>query len=218
MRKDPFANGEYYHLYNRGVEKRLIFIDEMDKQRLIKLLYFCNSTKPVNLSNLPSGLTFEQGAGRRGETLVSIGAYCLMPNHFHLLIKVKEDLNVALFMQKLMTAYSMYFNIKNQRKGRLFESTYQSRHADSDEYLKYLFSYIHLNPVKLIDPDWKEMGSRDVDKTERYLDNYPYSSYLDYIASGRDQGLILQKDVFPAYFGGELGIRSEIRDWLKYEG
>ena len=84
-RRYTFAPGEYYHLYNRGVEKRLIYLDDNDKERFVKLLFFCNSYKPLNMRDRHKGLTFVEYD--RGERLVDIGAYCLMPNHFHLLIR-----------------------------------------------------------------------------------------------------------------------------------
>lgn len=213
-----FAPGEYYHLYSRGVEKRIIFLDEADHRRFASLLFYCNSVKPVNLSNLPRGLAFMEGLERRGETIVDIGAYCLMPNHFHLLVRAKDEGSIPNFMLKLMTAYSMYFNIKNQRKGRLFESNYQARHANTDKYLKYLFSYIHLNPVKIIYPNWRDDGVLKLTKTEQFLANYSYSSYPDYLGVNRDDDLILKKDEFPDYFLTVSDLKSEMRQWLQYEG
>src|SRR5690606_36166474 len=98
----------------------------------------------------------------RGKTLVEIGAYCLMPNHFHILLKSKEDDGISKFMNKLGTSYSMYFNRRYERTGILFQGRYKAKHVESDEYLKYLFSYSHLNPIKIIDPSWKDRGLKDV--------------------------------------------------------
>src|SRR3990167_6058915 len=122
-RKFSFSVGEFYHLYGRGVEKRTIFLDQSDYSRFIRLLYIANSEKPFEYK-LVRGLPLEKV--NRGGSLVSIGAYCLMPNHFHLLVREKTEGGISKFMSKLMTAYSMYFNKKNSRTGRLFQNTFQA--------------------------------------------------------------------------------------------
>jgi len=146
----PFSTGEYYHIYNRGTEKRDIFLDKADYLRFIVLLYISNNIEAVHISNLREQGKFLRDIINleRKETLVDIGTYCLMPNHFHLLIKEKRAGGISEFMKKISTGYSMYFNKRYERTGRLFEGTFKSVHADSDEYLKYLFAYIHLNPIK----------------------------------------------------------------------
>ena len=143
-----------------------------------------------------------------------------MPNHFHLLLHESVDGGISKFMSKILTGYTMYFNLKYKRKGRLFESTFQARHANTDEYLKYLLSYIHLNPVKLIQSDWKDVGIKDLDKVSTYLGNYNYSSYGDYINSinfSREEGRILNKEDFPEYFKDELDFNNELLEWLKFK-
>jgi putative transposase len=214
-RRYNFAVGEYYHLYGRGVEKRVIFNDINDKDRFVKLLFFCNSKKSVNIKELPRGLTFGESLNRRGDQLVYIGVYCLMPNHFHILVREKEEGGIPTFMQKMMTAYSKYFNVRNRRTGRLFETSYLSQYVDSDEYLKYLYAYIHLNPVKIIDPNWKEVGLSDVEQTRRYIDQYKYSSFDDYRAD-RDVGRILNKEQFPEYFPTKERFLEETYEWLEH--
>jgi putative transposase len=123
----------------------------------------------------------------RGKNLVDIGAYCLMPNHFHLLLKEKTENGISLFMQKLMTAYTMYFNKKNGRNGALFQGTFKAEHLANDNYLKYMYSYIHLNPIKLIDPTWRENGIKNQSKTEKFLEQYKHSSYSEYINIDRKE-------------------------------
>ena len=158
-----FSAGEYYHIYNRGVEKRHIFETNADRKRFLRLLYVCNGSKPVIMRDC-QGLPLVEID--KGEDLVGMGAYCLMPNHFHLLIRETVDGGISKFMSKLTTAYSMYFNKRYDRKGTLFEKPFRARHIDDDNYLKYLFSYIHLNPVKMIDPAWKERGGTRSSKNE----------------------------------------------------
>lgn len=152
----------------------------------------------------------------RGETLVDVGAYCLMPNHFHVLLKEKQENGTSIFMEKLSTAYSMYFNKKNNRTGKLFEGRFRAEHLNSDEYLKYIFMYIHLNPVKIIDPTWKDQGISDIDKIKEYLYDYKNSSYLDFLEIPRKESLILNRAVFPEYFTSKQEFLKEIDEWLNY--
>ncbi|MEI6528476.1 MAG: transposase, partial [bacterium] len=150
MRSIKFAPGEYYHIYNRGVDKREILLDSLDYERFMLLLAATNNKEVFHISNIKKSLK-ENYAGLktclefRNDTLVDIGAWCLMPNHFHLLVKEKENGGIVKFMQRLQTGYTMYFNKKNERSGSLFQGTFKAEHLAGDNYLKYLFSYIHLN-------------------------------------------------------------------------
>ncbi len=137
-----------------------------------------------------------------------------MPNHFHLLLKEKRDRGISLFMQKLMTAYTMYFNKKYERTGALFESKFKARHLNEDRYLKYIFSYIHLNPIKLTDAKWKEEGIKNKTQAKKFLHQYKYSSYLDYMEEKRVQEIILNRGAFPEYFPNKKDFEQEIFDWI----
>lgn len=229
-RKISFAPGSFYHVYNRGTDKRVIFKDIEDYNRFTQLLYICNSNKAIDIrSVLRSGTPlFEYD---RGNQLVSIGAYCLMPNHFHLLISPIADTGMSTFMNKLGTSYSMYFNKKYDRSGGLFEGPFKATIADSDTYLKYLFSYIHLNPVKLIQSDWKESGIKNVTETLLYLQTYRHSSFQDYdillnnsgkqafeypILTHRKETNILNIEIFPEYFKTHTDFQKEILDWITF--
>lgn len=209
-----FSTGEFYHVYNRGTDKRAIFLDDTDRIRFMKLLYLCNSKKGFVFRDIPSSTTYEH---KKGENIVDIGAYCLMDNHFHLLLHEKTENGISAFMLKLLTAYSSYFNKKYSRTGSLFEGTFRAEHADDDNYLKYLFSYIHLNPVKIINPSWKEIGVKDTDSTKNYLKNYKFSSYLEYAGSlQRRERSILNKNAFPEYFTQVSDFEQCLMDWLTY--
>ena len=210
-RKFSFAPGEYYHVYNRGVEKRKIFLSDKDYKRFIRLIYLCNSKKPVDFGEVKDIPLVEI---ERGETLVHVGAYCLMSNHFHLLLREKADQGVSKFLGKILTAYSMYFNKRYERKGRLFENKFQAQHADNDEYLKYLFAYIHLNPVKLIEPDWKSVGVINKGNVKKWITSYTYSSYLDYLGYNREEKLLIDRTEFPDYFSSNQGFEKYLEEWL----
>ncbi|HEY4502594.1 MAG TPA: transposase [Candidatus Paceibacterota bacterium] len=212
-RKISFAPGEFYHLYNRGVEKRTIFSDENDWRRFQKTLFFLNNTFSVDwriVRDKPFS-TFKK------DSLVAIGAYCLMPNHFHLLVKEVREGGISMFMEKITTSHAKYFNKKYERVGALFQGTFKSEHVASDEYLKYLFAYIHLNPVKLVEPKWKEMGLKDMMKVKDYLGKFSYSSYADYLGRSGEERLILDKDEFPEYFNRGYAFQEFVEDWLTFK-
>lgn len=215
IRKVKLVSGEYYHIYNRGNSKQKIFLDKEDYLRFVALLYACNQKDTLKVNNLNKGQTLYDI--ERKEPLVSIGAYCLMPNHFHLLITQSEDNNISIFMQKLSTSYVMYFNKKYGRTGSLFEGKFKTQHLYKDTYLKYIFSYIHLNPVKLIQKDWKEKGIKNKKAAVEYLNSYPYSSYLDYMGIERIQNKILSIKQFPRYFPSTKSFLAEIFEWLNYK-
>ena len=213
-RSIQIAPDEIYHLYNRGVEKRKIFLRHSDYERFIALLYLANQTDPTDLKY--QGRSFaEITRTRTSGQLVDIIAYCLMPNHFHLLVHERTEGGIAKFMQKLTTGYTMYFNKRNERSGSLFEGTYKAKHVRDDRYFQYIISYIHLNPVKLIDPKWKENGIKDRARAERYIERFEYSSYRDYLGKSRPQGILLEKDFFAELLAPN-DFKSCVTEWLTY--
>ena len=223
-RKEALVEGEYYHIYNRGNSKQNIFTDDLDRDRFTKLLYLCNSEKSINFRDDIVGKKIDAFDFNRGEELVSIGAWVLMPNHFHLYISPRRRLgdlgeetnSISVFVQKLCTSYSMYFNKKYKRTGKLFEGPFKAVHTKNDIQSKYIFSYIHLNPLKLIDPLWKEKEIRNVKKSIEFLNKYEWSSYLDFRKIKRLRGRILNLKVFPQYFLDKEIFDKEIFDWVTF--
>lgn len=214
IRKTAFVPSEFYHIFNRGNSKQKIFHDPEDYLRFIGLLFVCNSEKNFKIFNLPK--EFSLYDVERGHQLVSIGAYCLMPNHFHLLLTPKAPENISIFMKKVCTAYVMYYNKKYRRVGGLFEGKFKAEHIDNDRYLKYIFSYIHLNPLKLIQKESKNKNLLNEVVALKYLKKYFYSSYLDYKNITRMQNKILDCGAFPNYFTTQKLFTREIFDWLNY--
>ncbi len=215
LRKVDFVEGEYYHLYNRGNSKQKIFHDNNDYLRFISMMYACNSEynfRTFGLIKSEDPYDFE-----RGNQLVHIGVYCLMSNHFHIVVTEKIESGISKFMQKLSTAYVMYYNKKYNRTGGLFEGKFKAQHLNTDKYLKYIFSYIHLNPIKMIQKDWKEIGVLDKKQAIEYLNKYEYSSYLDFIDTKRIQNNILNRESFPGYFPKKNDTIKEIFTWLNYK-
>jgi REP element-mobilizing transposase RayT len=139
-RKEKFVEGEYYHVYNRGTDKRSIFMDSEDLTRFIKSIDEFNVVQPI-------GSIYENSfvKDKDRKRLVNIICYALNPNHFHFLLTPLVENGVEKFMQKLGTGYTMYFNNKLKRKGSLFQGTFKSVYVDSNEYLLHLSVYINLN-------------------------------------------------------------------------
>ena len=199
--RNPFAVDEWYHCYNRGVDKRTVFEDAGDYNRFLLLLYLGNGSVPLRLSNLKNQnirAVLKDISLEREEPLVEIGTYTLMPNHFHLALKEITKSGIAIFMQKIFTAYTMYFNKKYERTGALFAGPFKSRHVDDDRYLKHLVSYQHLNVVELFEPKWKD-GFGNLKKIERQLKEYPYSSLPDFLGHKRPERKILGDSIFELY-------------------
>lgn len=224
-RKISLVGGEYYHIYNRGNSKQDIFLDDEDRKRFVKLLYLCNSERGVNFRDDIVDKGIDTWDFDRGEPIVSLGAWVLMPNHFHLYVTSKifpedrlrgKESSITEFMRKLSTGYSKYFNKKYNRTGSLFEGRFKATHVSGDIQAKYLFSYIHLNPVKLIDSKWKEVGVKNIAHSMNFIEEYPWSSYLDYLGVNRKENAILKIKDFPEYFCNSADIQSEMFEWLNY--
>ena len=202
VRPISLENFEYYHIYNRGNSKQTIFHDEQDYLYFIKLLFIMNTVKHLKTrdNNSPEF---------KNEQIISIGAYCLMPNHFHILLRQEKENGITTFMLKISTAYAMYYNKKYKHTGGLFEGKFKSKHADKDRYLKYLFSYIHLNPLKILDKNWKINGLKN--EGLNFLFKYPYSSFNEYY---NNEPEIIRKESFPEYFPTRGDFLKEIKSWF----
>jgi len=167
--KDPDnADPVYFHVYNRGVDKRDIFLNKADYYRFLHDLYEFNDRHPTNVNNRRIvGSPTSNNSNKI--KLVDIICYYLMPNHYHLLVSVSDPAALTSFMRKLGTGYTNYFNQKYKHSGHLFQGKYKKIVVESEPQLLQLSKYIHLNPLK----------SSKV-KTGN-LEQYKYSSYLDYV-------------------------------------
>ncbi len=146
MRKVQFINGEYYHIYNRGVDKRKIFLDEKDYQKFLRSLkefnnrsYYEERAKVLEDKKELSSFLKEL------EKVVNIIAYSLLPNHFHLVIKQSIDNGISNFMHKIGTSFTNYFNKKYSRSGSLFQGPYKIIHVKNNDYLLWLSGYVNGN-------------------------------------------------------------------------
>jgi len=196
MRSIQFAPGEWYHCFTRGVDKRRIYMNEKDAERFLMLLYICNNTKPVHISNLchprhQGPALMDVLSLKRHAPIVDIGCYCLMPNHPHFLLQERDYGGITTFMQKLLTAYTMFFNKKYERTGTLLSGRFKAVHVESDSHFRRVVNYIHANPAELYEPKWKEGIVRNEMQLKKKLLAYPYSSFPDYEGVERPHNLIV---------------------------
>jgi putative transposase len=216
MANNICVTGEWYHCYNRGTDKRIVFEDITDYERFLTLLYVSNGTNPIRISDQRAGglsVFLEDKSIDRGEPLVEIGAYALMPNHPHLVLKQIADDGIARFMQKVFTGYTMYFNLKNKRTGALFAGTYKSQHVPDDQYLKRVVAYVLLNPAGLFASEWKK-GMMNLPLIEKQLLAYRYSSLQDFLGSGRQEKKIVSE--MDEYYDEKPTLNEMLSDAISY--
>ena len=165
-RKVKFVEGEYYHIYNRGVDKRNIFSDKSDLKRFLQSMKEFNTKDPIG--SLYEKSFVKEKLGGSSSKLVQFIAYCLNPNHYHFILTPLVEKGIEKFMQRLGTGYTMYFNERNKRSGSLFQGKFKSKHINSNEYLLQASSYVNLN---------------NYDKKGTIKKSLNASSWLEYIQS-----------------------------------
>ncbi len=187
-----YIEGGYYHLYNRGVEKRKIFLDDSDyKVFLYFLKKYLRSPEKKDLFPFKKRKTLVDQ--------VELLAFCLMPNHFHLLVKQKVIKGISNLMNRIGTNYGMYFNKRYQRVGSLFQGVYKAVLVEDDEQLLHLSRYIHLNPLTGKSKDFRKLVS------------YSYSSYGDYLGKRKTEWI--KTDQILSYFKKK---KSKLFDFFSY--
>lgn len=169
IRKTSFYENGFYHVYNRGVEKREIFLDEKDYQAFVGILRAYLELGVKRDKNILQGRALERIKKHSLAEEVSLVAYSLMPNHFHLLLQQRTSVAITNFMQRVLTAYSMYFNRRYERVGSLFQGRFQAKEVTNDSYLLHLTRYIHRNPVEA-----------KITKIQN-LDKFKWGSYPNYL-------------------------------------
>jgi len=177
MRKTKFEDNEYYHIYNRGTDKRSITTMKEDSDRFVGSIIAFNSREPIGSIYLI--LSGSASKDLEMESLVEIIAYCFNPNHFHLILKQIEDGGISKFMHKFGTGFTRYFNDNHYRSGSLFQGRFKARHIESDYDLLRMSTYVNLNykvhqlsgsATKLVRSSWdeyrgnakKQICSRDI--------------------------------------------------------
>lgn len=165
-----FAVDEFYHVYNRGVEKRTTFLDDRDYNRFLQTIEYYRLKEPPAKFSARNRPHLKQKI-QNEELFVETICFCLMPNHFHLILKQKDKNGVTEFMRKVLNSYTKYFNIRHKRVGPLFQGAFKAKHIENDEQLMHLSRYIHLNPL--------------LDYLTKDLSFYKYSSFPEFIGKKR---------------------------------
>lgn len=209
---------EIYHIYNRGVEKRAIFMSDDDRFRFIHDLFEFNDENPaLNLAyhvkqSKEVGLPKIEREPR--ELLVNLMAFCMMPNHFHLIAEQKTENGITEFMRKIGTGYTNYFNQKYKRVGPLFQGKYKMIRLANEAHFIHLPYYIHFNPLDLIAPEWRGRELKNYKKALGFLETYRWSSHLDYCGK-KNFPSVTQREFLLKFFEGPKQYQTNANDWLK---
>ncbi|MFH0937216.1 MAG: transposase [Candidatus Daviesbacteria bacterium] len=175
-RTTPLITGEYYHIYNRGINKQKIFITSRDYQRFTQTFLYYQIQNPKPKFSRRGSSLFKIDPSKK---IVDIICYCLMPDHFHLLVKQVQDNGISEFMRKFTHSYTKYWNVKNKAQGPILQAMFKAVLVESDEQLLHLSRYIHLNPL--------------VSSIVEDLNLYFWSSYNSYI--GLDNQAVEKEEI-----------------------
>lgn len=222
-----------FHVLSRGVDKRKIFLDDKDRFRFIHDLFefndealantaayhFYHKNKFDNSGDIVSRQNRkikEREERKPRKLLVNILAFCIMPNHYHLMLESKKEKGIPLFMKKLNIGYAKYFNQKYKRVGTLFEGRYKSVQVLEQAHFIHLPYYIHLNPLDLVTPEWRErkLSKSNYDKANNFLRSYRWSSHLDYCGI-KNFPSVTQREFLLDFFEGETKYQKTVMGWLK---
>jgi putative transposase len=208
------------HVLNRGVEGRDLFLDERDFLRFVHNLYVFNDTAAADANGGYHFKDMDVGRPyieRRRERLVDIHGWCLMRNHYHLLLSEVRENGLSLFIKKLNGGYAKYVNERYERQGALFAGKTKRVLVDRQEHYLYILHYIHLNPLDYLEgaAEWRVRSRGHITSARdaiSYLSSYRWSSYLDY-AGTKNFPSLLTRQMFesrPGEYASEL--REYVRD------
>lgn len=205
-RNVAFAGGEYFHIFNRGNRKQLIFLDDYDRARFLFLLLYFQSPKILANAHRHAAAYLKVKSFRIQDSIINeiltnrtveLSCFALMDNHFHILIKAITDNGISNYMQKILNGYTKYFNAKYSKVGHLFQGPFKAVHIENNEQLLYTSAYIHMNPREI--RSWKNKENL-----------YPWSSYTDYINENKWGNILEQKIIMDQFKNS-----SEYSMWIK---
>ncbi len=223
-KRPKLETGEIYHIVIRGVEGIKIFKDINDYYRGVFSLYEFNNSNLVTIQKRREARKSFKKKIRRDTIptdfiddrmpMVEILVFCFMPNHIHLLIKQIKDRGISHFMRKIGVGYAGYFNTKYKHSGHVFQGRFKVIHIKKYEQLKSVFNYIHTNPLSLIGKKWKEGKIKNFRKAIKFLENYKWSSYQDYIGK-KNFPSVSKRDFLLEFLGAEEKCRESVKDWIR---
>ncbi len=184
-RSQPIFTGQVYHVFNRGIDRRTTFTGKREFERAYQTLLFYRFMRP----HLRLSYFLSLGVSRRsqllfqlekGKKLIDVLAYCLMPNHMHLVLRQKADAGISAYLSNIQNSYTRYFNTRHQRIGPLFLDQFKAKRVETDEQLHHLIRYVHLNPFTSF-----------LVKRQDALVDYPWSSFPEYL--GKKDGFCIKE-------------------------
>jgi len=225
-RKEIFKNGEVYHITVRRIGGQILFKDLDDYYRGIFSIYEFNTTDLISIRDcrrirkkksytVRDGVTTE----KKRDLLVEVLAFCLMPNHVHLLLRQLQEGGISKYMNKFGSGYSGYFKERYKQKGTgyFFQGRFGAVRIEDDNQLKIVFVYIHTNPIALVESNWKEKGIGEPEKVIKFLENYKWSSYQDYIEK-KNFPSVTERKFLLDIMGDQKQCKEFIDHWVKYKG
>lgn len=217
LRSAPLETGEIYHIFNRGAHKQKIFSNDKDYRRFQINMYLANHSEPIVFRDILRSKKYIElfSVYSVDYSLVDVLGYSLMPNHFHMIVRQKVDGGITRYLKKVAGGYSMYFNTKYEHSGTLFQGPFKSSHVSSDPYFQWIFAYVHLNPVSIIEPKWEEKEIGNNAKTQKFLNDYKYSSYADFYGKERPERAILAYNDAREYVDTRASMKDLIRNFQK---
>jgi len=200
MRNIGFAPGEHYHIFNRGNNKQLIFLDEKDRARfLFLLLFFQSDLQPMRINKCVNNFIKNQHRvldifkdeiiETTKNRYVALESFALMPNHFHLMLREIQESGISKYMQRVLNSFTKYFNTKYEKTGHLFQGPFKAIHLESNRQLLHLSAYVHRNP-------------RELDGWRNREYNFTWSSYSDYVGKNR-WGALLDQEIILSQFSNK---------------
>ncbi|MBI5045933.1 MAG: hypothetical protein HZC14_02960 [Candidatus Niyogibacteria bacterium] len=204
--------GDIFHILNRGVEKRKIFSDQKDYLRFTHNFQDFNSTDPVlgPYSDRRAYLAIR----KPGKQLVNILCWCLMPNHYHILVQEKIKGGASMFSKKVSSGYTQYFNLRNKRSGILFQGKSKIIPVQKDAHFYHLPYYILANPIKLVEPRWQDNGIQNKNKVIKFLENYKWSSYSELIKNNQSLHITDQNNFLQLFDINAKELIDDFTTWL----
>ncbi len=208
-RKVPIIPEEIYHIYNRSIARQPIFLTQKHYQRALEVIQFYQYSKPSIRFSYYNRLSVEQknefflNLVKNNKKQIHIYTYCLMPNHFHFLLKEIEPNGISSFTGNIQNSYAKYFNIRRQRTGGLFQSMFKAVHIETDEQILHVMRYIHLNPLTSF-----------VVKNIKGLEQYRWSSFLEYIT---EKPFIIEHKFIKSFFRSTEDFKKFIFNQTDYQ-
>lgn len=221
MRKNPFIPGEYYHIYGRILFNAPEFKNEKNAERLMQAFLLANSEKSSEAfqylrNNKDENGSFKKSVeiAKKGEKFVDIICYVIMPDHYHLLLRERTKNGISRFIHKCNISVSKYINIKNNRRGPLFENRFNAKHVGSNDYLLHLSLYIHLNPLDfLADREWRKNRLKNWPLAKKKLFAYKWSSIKSFLQNNYTDPILSGTDIIKEQFNSRLNYEDFLDEW-----